>query len=454
MTYIKKILVGLMAVMVVMVAAGSMLVGQALTASAISVQTQEEADGAVFKVTRLDLSSGILDIGYYDMTHADNVITQFQIVYAMNGQVVTRAMMEETGLDEPDWGTVVVRRSLGDATLSSGSGVSYQAPAASMEPKLGNDYRASDGRLYYAVEVRNPMGENQIWVGGIDYTSCVVTTAKVCRPISTKWGIIRMTQDYEQWGGMYEVLPEAETEGIDYTGWKPKMINVDEEGSAATLEPDNNVENEINNVETGEAINSLAETMTDSEANVAAHLLTGAKTLTSDNWVDDGYYGTLDVPVLGGDAETKEKCYNCCMKNGFLIIVAFIIALALAQISKLIIEIVRHKGKFSAQEAVAWLVKDGGMPSGHTASFTAATVTTGLVAGFDSTVFALAVCVLLIVMHDASSVRYAVGKQGRALNTLLKRPLKVVEGHTIAEVMVGVILGTIVALVLNLILMA
>lgn len=54
----------------------------------------------------------------------------------------------------------------------------------------------------------------------------------------------------------------------------------------------------------------------------------------------------------------------------------------------------------------------------------------------------------MIVVYDAVNVRYAVGEQGKALNSLLemnKKPiLPVVEGHTVLQVFVGAIIGLIV----------
>lgn len=53
-----------------------------------------------------------------------------------------------------------------------------------------------------------------------------------------------------------------------------------------------------------------------------------------------------------------------------------------------------------------------------------------------------------IVLYDAIHVRFAVGEQGKALNKLLKKngepEVKVVEGHTFGQVVVGVVLGVVV----------
>ncbi len=48
---------------------------------------------------------------------------------------------------------------------------------------------------------------------------------------------------------------------------------------------------------------------------------------------------------------------------------------------------------------------DGGMPSGHSATVTALTVTAGLEYGINSPVFAISVILAVVVMHDAMGIR-------------------------------------------------
>ncbi len=135
------------------------------------------------------------------------------------------------------------------------------------------------------------------------------------------------------------------------------------------------------------------------------------------------------------------------------ILIAFILGFIVAQLSKLVTALVRQKGKLSKDEALAWLVRSGGMPSGHAASFVAATTMIGFLKGFDSAIFALAVCTTIIIMYDAMNVRYAVGEQGKVLNKFIlskKKKLRVVEGHTMPEVLVGIIIGVVCGLVVNL----
>ena len=143
------------------------------------------------------------------------------------------------------------------------------------------------------------------------------------------------------------------------------------------------------------------------------------------------------------------------MENGILVLMAFVSGWLVAQVLKMVIAIVKSRGQMSVGEMIEWLIKSGGMPSGHAASFTAATVTIGMVVGFNSVIFALALCTTIIILYDAMNVRYAVGEQGKILNEMVEhhgharhgeKKLKIVEGHTLAQVIVGVLLGVILAL--------
>lgn len=104
------------------------------------------------------------------------------------------------------------------------------------------------------------------------------------------------------------------------------------------------------------------------------------------------------------------------------------------------------------------LFGDGGMPSGHSATVTALAITAGLEYGLGSAYFALAATLAIIVMHDAMGVRLEAGKHAKALNELLELlssdletdvKLKELLGHTPMQVIVGAMLGLIVALILQ-----
>lgn len=133
------------------------------------------------------------------------------------------------------------------------------------------------------------------------------------------------------------------------------------------------------------------------------------------------------------------------MSDGIKTILAFVCGFMVAQIIKFFIALAKGKnqGKFmkNVGQAIGYLSRSGGMPSGHAASTMAAATYLGLSQGFDSIYFALSICVAVIVIYDAINVRYAVGEQGKVLNELAKRKDRVVEGHTPIEVFAGILLG-------------
>ena len=109
------------------------------------------------------------------------------------------------------------------------------------------------------------------------------------------------------------------------------------------------------------------------------------------------------------------------------------------------------------------LFGDGGMPSSHSATVTSVAITSGLVCGWDSGVFAVAAILAIIVMHDAMGVRLETGKQAKAINEIIEhllsadavdltpdKVLKEFVGHTPLQVAAGFLLGIVTALAMNL----
>lgn len=138
--------------------------------------------------------------------------------------------------------------------------------------------------------------------------------------------------------------------------------------------------------------------------------------------------------------------------DSFYILLAFTLGWFIAQSAKIIIALVMRKGKIKLSELIELVMKSGGMPSSHTACFTAASLTIGFRNGFDSAIFALAVAMTVIIVYDATNVRYAVGQQGKLLNKIVSmsetqnaKPLKLVEGHTVPQAIVGFIIGIMVS---------
>lgn len=138
---------------------------------------------------------------------------------------------------------------------------------------------------------------------------------------------------------------------------------------------------------------------------------------------------------------------------GVWVIVAFASGFVIAQLAKFVFGLrssEREKWMTSFREAMRYLVRSGGMPSGHATSFGAATTYIGLAEGFDSMLFALALCVMLVVIYDAVNVRYATGEQGKKINKIIaqqkieEKKVRIVEGHTKIEVLFGTILGILI----------
>lgn len=99
------------------------------------------------------------------------------------------------------------------------------------------------------------------------------------------------------------------------------------------------------------------------------------------------------------------------------------------------------------------ILQSGGMPSAHTAATASMALMTGLMEGFDSSVFAVALVLTAVVAHDAVKVR-------GSMNTIVRILKKTVApevleeagvlpdtvGHSVAEVIVGFILAAVVAI--------
>ncbi|MGD1851429.1 MAG: divergent PAP2 family protein [Cyanophyceae cyanobacterium] len=134
-----------------------------------------------------------------------------------------------------------------------------------------------------------------------------------------------------------------------------------------------------------------------------------------------------------------------------VLVVAFL-ACIVAQMSKVVVELVR-----SRTLNLRVLVESGGMPSSHSALVTALATGTGQVVGWESIEFAMATIFAVIVMYDATGVRQAAGKQAQVLNQIVaeffdghafgEEKLKELLGHTPVQVVVGGILGVIIAFV-------
>ncbi|MBI2151200.1 divergent PAP2 family protein [Candidatus Woesearchaeota archaeon] len=115
-----------------------------------------------------------------------------------------------------------------------------------------------------------------------------------------------------------------------------------------------------------------------------------------------------------------------------------------AQLLKLIILLVQHK-------TLRWhdLVVTGGMPSSHSA-FVVSLATIIFLEEGASTAFAVSLVLAFIVLRDAFGVRRTVGDEGLILNKIVKKIKLKTEthfsmGHTPKQVLVGALIGLLVA---------
>lgn len=134
-----------------------------------------------------------------------------------------------------------------------------------------------------------------------------------------------------------------------------------------------------------------------------------------------------------------------------------------AQLIKTVLDFFKHK-QFNRHR----LAGAGGMPSSHSAVTCSLLLTAYYLYGFNSPIFALAFVLALIVMYDATGVRWAAGLHARAINHIVeylersddddeKKSLQEMIptlneslGHRVIEVICGAILGFAIALIAHL----
>jgi len=102
------------------------------------------------------------------------------------------------------------------------------------------------------------------------------------------------------------------------------------------------------------------------------------------------------------------------------------------------------------------LFSNGGFPSSHSAAVTALTAMVGFTEGFASPLFAICMIFSAVVVFDASGVRQEVGRHARTLNAIFEKfklwdrfdykHFTELIGHTLFEVLGGMALGLLIAL--------
>lgn len=93
----------------------------------------------------------------------------------------------------------------------------------------------------------------------------------------------------------------------------------------------------------------------------------------------------------------------------------------------------------------------GGMPSSHTTTVTALTISVGFSEGFASPLFISLIFISLIIIRDALGVRRLVDDIIRNMNMMIKGKLGFktiiqIAGHTPVQVLVGALLGAAVTI--------
>jgi uncharacterized protein len=141
--------------------------------------------------------------------------------------------------------------------------------------------------------------------------------------------------------------------------------------------------------------------------------------------------------------------------RGWQVICVTILCSLIAQSIKIVSKLIKT-GQFD------WriMAKTGGMPSSHSCCTVGMAVSVGLIEGFNSVSFAIALSLAIIVMYDAAGVRRTVGLQAKVLNQIMteifsehprlsSERIKEFLGHTPVEVFVGAALGSVIAWIFN-----
>lgn len=127
-----------------------------------------------------------------------------------------------------------------------------------------------------------------------------------------------------------------------------------------------------------------------------------------------------------------------------------------AQVLKTLIHLIITR-KFVVER----MVGSGGMPSSHSATVCALATAAGMEYGGGSFEFAVSAMLAIIVMYDAMGVRRETGIQAKVLNEMMELfthmgkkmsvedKLKEFVGHTPLQVLMGAILGIVIAVIMG-----
>jgi len=125
---------------------------------------------------------------------------------------------------------------------------------------------------------------------------------------------------------------------------------------------------------------------------------------------------------------------------------------AITQLLKVIVILIQKK-----QLDLRYLVISGGMPSSHSAFVSALATSVALIQGLGSVAFGISAIFALVVIYDAAGVRRSVGQQSVVLNRIIRelrlrrpitelgRDLREFIGHTQFQIIIGALLGIVIA---------
>jgi len=133
--------------------------------------------------------------------------------------------------------------------------------------------------------------------------------------------------------------------------------------------------------------------------------------------------------------------------------IAALVSGLIAQILKPFVDLVQKRGFHPFR-----LFDTGGMPSSHTAVVTTLTIGVAVYQGISSPLFGVSLIMSLYFIFEATGLRQEVGNQAKVLNEVMERvkgthhfdaeALRELVGHTWIEVVAGLALGTVVAIIM------
>lgn len=137
------------------------------------------------------------------------------------------------------------------------------------------------------------------------------------------------------------------------------------------------------------------------------------------------------------------------LNTGYEVLAIGLSAAFIAQVLKFLLHLV-FKKKIDFKQ----FTTTGGMPSSHSAGVVGIATTVGIIEGFSSVIFAVAMGYALVVMYDAAGLRRASGKMAACLNKIMDDfykhdvqsvggKLKELLGHTPIEVFAGAAFGAL-----------